>query len=99
MQKLSASERDELLSLVSSCDAREFRSLTKVASTPTLRRVLRYYLPLGKAEEATIWDRNRAASAAYDSSTDVPDDERVEDAGLHSEDDIPKRPRKEAVLA
>jgi hypothetical protein len=99
MQKLSSSERDELLSLVSSCDAREFRSLAKVASTPTLRRVLRYYVPLGKAEEATIWDRNRAASAAYDSSTDVPDDERVEDAGLHSEEETPKRPRKEAVLA
>lgn len=98
MKKLSPCEKAELLALVSSRDPREFRSLLKQASTAALRRTLRYYLPLEKGEEARIWERQRANPQEYDQA-DLPEDERVEDAGLHADEDIRERPRKEAPLA
>lgn len=98
MRKLPPAEKDELLALLSSCDAREFRLLLKQASTPLLRRALRNYLPLAKTEEENIWARQRATPQAYDLS-EIPDDERVEDAGLNAEEPTNKHPRKEAVVA
>lgn len=95
--KLSAAEKNELLTLLSSCDPRDFRSLPKQASTVNLTRVVQHYLPLSKAEEARIWQVQRTAQA-YDLSG-LPEDERVEDAGLQVDDADTKRPRKEAAVA
>jgi len=42
-----------------------------------LREILNFYLPLAKGEEEEIWNRQRSSD-----DSEVPDDERVEDAGL-----------------
>ena len=81
-KKLSESERAELLGLIASVDPSELRSQVKLATTSRVRSIMRHYLPLTKDEEAEIWARQRAMKQQDDPSIIVPDDERVEDAGL-----------------
>lgn len=76
--RLQSDERAELLFLLSSTDPRGFSGLSARATTPGLRKILRFYIPLGKSDEAQIWKTPRGAAA-------VPDDERVEDAGLNED--------------
>ncbi len=78
--QLSQSDKAELLSLVSSTDPRHFRDLPNKTKNSNLRRILHFYVPLAKSDEAAIWERQR--NRAADHSIEVPDDERVEDAGL-----------------
>lgn len=76
--RLSDSDRNELLSLVSSTDARNFELLPTVAESSAVRKILQFYVPMDKSQEALIWNAPRATAA-------VPDDERVEDAGLNED--------------
>lgn len=76
---LSEIDRAELLWLVSSSDPRYFKDLREKTKSKQLREVLRFYTPLAKGEEEAIWERQRNP---VDPTMDVPDDERVEDAGL-----------------
>jgi len=78
--RLQEIDRAELLRLVSSTDPRYFKDLSQKTESKQLREVLRFYVPLAKEEEEAIWERQRNQSV--DADTDVPDDERVEDAGL-----------------
>ncbi len=99
-KKLSTADKAELLELLSSCDPREYRQLMKRASNQNVRRALQYYLPLSKEAETRIWERQRVVSRVSDPSLGVPEDERVEDAGLDHEDFLlPKQRRKELVPA
>jgi hypothetical protein len=75
--RLSPSDRAELLVLLSSVDPREIRQLPDMTSNPKVGRILRYYKPLAKVEETKIWTLQKSVG-----STLVPEDERVEDAGL-----------------
>jgi hypothetical protein len=81
--RLSASDRMELSALLSSVNPKEFSKLPDLATTQTLRSVLRFYPLPTKSAEAEIW---RLSKAHRDSNRalveDVPEDERVEDAGL-----------------
>ena len=86
--RLTDSDRDELLSLVSSTDARNFELLPTVAESSAVRRILQFYIPMDKDQEAMIWNAPRAAAA-------VPDDERVEDAGLN--EDVEQAPMLAAL--
>jgi hypothetical protein len=63
-----------------------------------LKNALRFYIPLSKEAEALIWAKQKARR--YD-SPDVPDDERVEDAGLLDDaDSVPNaRNPRQMVLA
>lgn len=79
-RELSASEKAELLAMLSSVDPRAFGGLPARTTNATLRTILRFYKPLPKDEEARIWAQQR--ERASESMTKVPDDERVEDAGL-----------------
>jgi hypothetical protein len=79
--RLSESERAELLWLVSSTNPRSFKDLPHQTKSKQIREILRFYLPMAKGEEAAIWERQHKRVA--DSTTEVPDDERVEDAGLN----------------
>jgi hypothetical protein len=90
-------EKEQLLAMLSSCDPGEFHSLVKRAGSASLRRVLRHYLPLPKDEEAHIWRVQHKSSQECDVA--VPDDERVEDAGLQVDDERYERSRREAVVA
>jgi hypothetical protein len=70
-KKLTASEKDELLGLISSADPSELRGQMKLASAARVKAILRHYLPLPKEVEAEIWAQQRALK------------KRVEDAGLN----------------
>jgi len=80
MTKLSASEKSELLSLLSSTDPGRFKKLATLTSNALLKKVLRYYVPLSKEGEARLWTRQKAISRAKENFP--PEDELVEDAGL-----------------
>jgi hypothetical protein len=81
--KLNSSEHHELLELLSSCDPREFVSLTGKASTKVVKSILRFYVPLPKEELFEIWSKQKEISrAGINADLGLPEDERVEDAGL-----------------
>jgi hypothetical protein len=83
VSKLSTDEKRQLLSLLSSTDPRHFVHLPKQTTNPKIRRVLGFYVPLSEEEEIRIWARNRANTEG--AGDDLPEDERVEDAGLQDD--------------
>ena len=83
---LDGYEERELMELLSSCDPRHFDRLPALATTKRVERVLRFYVPVKKAELFRIWERQRAINATSPSDIGVPDDERVEDAGLDQDE-------------
>lgn len=78
--RLSEIERAELLWLVSSTTPRYFKDLPQKTKNKRLQDALRFFIPLTKDEEVAIWQRRK--KSLTDASTDLPEDERVEDAGL-----------------
>jgi hypothetical protein len=84
-KQLSSSDKAELLSLLSSVDPRNIVHLPKQTPNSRLRKILRFYQPISKETEERIWTLQRTID-----KTLVPEDERVEDAGLSdpSEDDV-----------
>jgi len=102
-RQLDHSDRAELLALLSSCDPREFVSLPERATLPRVKRVLPFYEPLSKEALAEVWAKQRAAKAKLAAAITLPEDERVEDAGLDYEDAASpgnaKSEKKERVAA
>lgn len=84
--KLDSYDLAELKQLLSSRDPRDFSKLPEFATTDAVREILRFYVPIPKAELFSIWERKRAAEQFKPSDLGVPDDERVEDAGLDAEE-------------
>jgi len=76
-KQLSASDKVELLALLSSVETRDISRLPKQTSNCQLRRILHFYERIPKGEEMRIW----ALQKSIDYSP-MPEDERVEDAGL-----------------
>jgi hypothetical protein len=91
-RKVSDIDRAEMLALVSSCEPREFANLAKSTQNRNLRKVLEFYKPISKSEEARIWTAQKMNIRGEDLTVMVPDDERVEDAGLQ-DDSFAARPR------
>jgi hypothetical protein len=85
-KKLGATQRSELLGLLTSVDPRDVRGQVKMASASRVKSILRYYFPLTKEAERDIWERQRQIRCQQHPSTIVPDEERVEDAGLNYEE-------------
>jgi len=79
--QLSEIDRAELLWLLSSTGPKDFKDLPERTKNKQLREVLGFYVPPAKGEEAAIWERQRKKSEG--DAVEVPDDERVEDAGLN----------------
>lgn len=84
--KLSTGERNELLDLIARVDPSELHGQLRLATTSRVKSIMRHYLPIPKEEEAEIWARQRAMKHQDDQSIIVPDEERVEDAGLNYEE-------------
>ena len=80
-RRLGPGERAELVELLSSCDPHAFVLLGARASTKRLREVLPFYIPVPKNELFRIW-RQRKALTRDEPTVSLPEDERVEDAGL-----------------
>lgn len=100
-KKMSASERTELLGLIASVDPSELKDQVELATTSRVRSIMEYYLPLTKEQEAEIWAKQRAMKKMDEPSIIVPDEERVEDAGLNYEEDQAPRKfksRKKAIV-
>ncbi|MBV9762066.1 MAG: hypothetical protein JO340_15995 [Acidobacteriaceae bacterium] len=98
MRRLSSCEHDELHQLLNDVDPSELRGQLGHARTARVRDILTYYLPLSKQAEAELWKRQQALKTMEDPSVIVPDDERVEDAGLHAEEPPQANPKKAAKL-
>ena len=97
-KKLSPSERAELLGLIASVDPSDLKDQVGLAATSRVRSIMEHYLPLTKEEEAEIWAKQRAMKKRDDPSVIVPDEERVEDAGLNYEE-APKPKNRQKVMA
>lgn len=80
-RRLTPEERHELLALLSSCDPRDFGRLGAHTTSLNIKRVLPYYLQRPKEELTAIWAA-RKAHLSRPIDLGLPDDERVEDAGL-----------------
>lgn len=80
--KLSSTDRFELATLLSSTGPIKFRGLDKITNNPLLRKVLPYYFPLSDEIEQEIWKLSKAHRKRVVDTNLVPEDERVEDAGL-----------------
>lgn len=85
-KKLSGSDRAELLGLIARVDPRDLRHQLKLATASRVKSIMKHYLPLTKDEEAEIWAQHRVIKRQDDPSIIVPDEERVEDAGLNYEE-------------
>jgi len=81
--RLSMTDRNELATLLSSVTPKDFAALTNKTTTTAVKRILPYYAPPADGVEETIWEKMRVRGkfAAADQPA-IPDDERVEDAGL-----------------
>ncbi len=88
MARLDAYDRAELLGLLSSTDPRNFGSLAELATTAAVREVLPFYVPKPKDELFGIWARQKAMTRGeITADQTLPEDERVEDAGLDYEEE------------
>jgi hypothetical protein len=76
-RQLSTSDKLELLGLLSSVEPRDIGRLPGRASNSRLRSVLEFYKPLAKGAEEKIWTLQKDVD-----HSPMPEDERVEDAGL-----------------
>jgi hypothetical protein len=82
-RKLSASDRGELIMLLSSTSPSGFGALASRALSSSVKRILPYYAPPSDAEERAIWEAMKTLPrVASTEKISIPDDERVEDAGL-----------------
>ena len=102
--RLDGYERSELVELLSSCDPRYFGELANQTKTAALKRVLRFYMPLPKDELFAIWAKQKELTRGeLTADTGLAEDERVEDAGLHHEDesDLPssRKPKSRERVA
>ena len=87
---LDSDEKAELVELLSSCDPKHFVSLPAKVPTTRLRHILPFYIPMPKAELFAIWEGQEGiAQGEPVLETGLAEDERVEDAGLEAQDELP----------
>lgn len=83
--RLTETDRAELLGLLSSRDPRHFHTLRDDADSDALRAILPFYVPRPKEEWLAVWQSKRAA-ISEEVNRGLAEDERVEHAGLDYED-------------
>ncbi|KTE21715.1 MULTISPECIES: hypothetical protein [unclassified Sphingopyxis] len=84
--RLSPDRRHELITLLSSCDPRHYPTLTEMTDDAAVRSILQFYMPRSKELLAAIWS-GRGSWPKVAADLGVPEDERVEDAGLDAEEE------------
>lgn len=82
LEDLVTEERLELLDYVSRTDKSALTERKGELSSPRLRKIVEFYKPLSKAEEREIWVAQRELRKSDPGGYLLPEDERVEDAGL-----------------
>jgi hypothetical protein len=87
---LEESDRAELLTLLSSVEPRDIALLPKATENKKVKNVLPFYIPKPKSELFEIWKKQRERLDAERVGLDtLAEDERVEDAGLDTDDTVP----------
>ena len=86
MHLLSIDERTELLEYLCGRDKSRYAHDLGWLSTPKLREAAQYFVPMSKADEARVWEAQRGRRVEDINAYLVPEDERVEDAGLTDQD-------------
>jgi hypothetical protein len=80
---LGEDERKELATLLSSCSPGAYAGLIGSAMSSNVNRALPFYLPLPESDERNIWEAMKSRKhSVITEEINIPDDERVEDAGL-----------------
>ncbi len=96
--KLDGYEQAELIELLSSCAPREFAGLASQATTTSLKRILRFYVPLSKEDLFAIWAKQKElAQSKATADMGLAEDERVEDAGLDYKDELDPSPDRNSA--
>ena len=83
---LSSDERTELIEYLCSRDKNDYVHDLNTLSAGKLRDAARYFVPMSKSDEAKIWSAQKLRRVEDINAYLVPEDERVEDAGLTDED-------------
>lgn len=83
---LTPSDRAELLSLLSSCDPREFSLLEMKTANPAVKRALRFHIPVPKETLFKMWEIQKATKLTNPTEAMISEEERVEDAGLENDE-------------
>lgn len=96
MRTLSSSEKTELLGYLCGRDKSEYEVDLSELAAGRLRNAARFFVPMSKADETRIWEAQKRRRVEDISAYLVPEDERVEDAGLTDED---VRPEPRALQA
>lgn len=82
-KNLSTTARTELVSLLSTTTPAGYSGLIGQAENSSVNRILSYYVPLPDQAEKKIWESMKALkNVTQQEEILIPDDERVEDAGL-----------------
>lgn len=87
VSKLDAIERAQLLAALSSRDPSRYSELVAAETDPRVKAVLRFYLPISKEAEREIWNVQKHLANAATDDCGMPDEDRIEDAGLHDDMD------------
>jgi len=82
MSRLSSDEKNELLELLCTYSPTQYSQEFKSLSPGILRDTAYYFVPISKTEERSIWQKTKHY---HNNQCLVPEDERVEDAGLTME--------------
>jgi hypothetical protein len=91
--RLTGSDRAELMTLLSSCDPRNFRELGSQTLSANIRAVLPFYIPKAKVELFEIWRKQKLlVRQSLVGEGGLAEDEFVEDAGLDFVDVAPRAP-------
>jgi len=86
MATLSSDERTELIEYLCSRDKNDYVHDLNTLAVGKLRDAARYFVPMSKSDEAKIWSAQKLRRVEDINAYLVPEDERVEDAGLTDED-------------
>lgn len=80
---LNGSERAELAHLLSASTPSAYAGLIGQASSSKVNSILKYYVPLPNDNERKIWEFMKSQKSSLPTEEiNIPEDERVEDAGL-----------------
>lgn len=99
MGKLPGDEKTELLGYLCGRDKNDYESDLGELAAGRLRDAARFFVPMSKSDEARIWEAQKRRRVEDISAYLVPEDERVEDAGLTDEDVKPEPRSQQAIKA
>ena len=85
MAALSPDERTELLSYLCTHEKRHYAHHLNDLAAGNLRDAARFFIPLSRADERKIWETQKRRRDENYSAYLLPEDQRVEDAGLLDE--------------